>query len=92
VLFLIFRNSLARDPKSVVSSALSCPGKGRIAIVTERGAGCDGRDGVERRATPARTAKSRGSGAPMQALSQRNDSLVTVATKHGHREEREGNR
>jgi len=39
-----------------------------------------------------RTAKSCGSGAPTQALSQWNDPLMTVATKHVHREEHEGNR
>jgi hypothetical protein len=39
-----------------------------------------------------RTAKSCGSGAPMQALSERNDPLMTVANKPGHREEHEGNR
>jgi hypothetical protein len=39
-----------------------------------------------------RTAKSCGSGAPTLALSERNDPLMTVAKKPGHREEHEGNR
>src|SRR5258708_1732742 len=54
------------------------------------GAGCDGRTSpgaiLARRAAFVRTAKSCGSGAPMQALSERNDPLMTVATKPVHRE------
>jgi hypothetical protein len=71
--------------------------EGRIAIVTNAERDCGGRGVLcailcadEQRFS--RTAKSCGPGAPMQALSERNDPLMTVATKHGHRGEREGNR
>jgi hypothetical protein len=47
---------------------------------------------LARRAAFVRTAKSCGSGAPTLALSERNDPLMTVAKKPGHREEHEGNR
>jgi hypothetical protein len=71
--------------------------EGRLAIVTDVGSGMRwthiaGRDSFARRAAFVRTAKSCGSGAPMQALSERNDPLMTVAKKLGHREEHEGNR
>jgi hypothetical protein len=58
-------------------------------IVTNVGAGCDGRGGIERRTIPTRTAKPCGPGAPTLA-----SSLVefihkaTVANKPGHRGER----
>ena len=38
--------------------------EGRIAVVTKRAAGCDGRESIVRRAMHLRTAKSCGSGAP----------------------------
>jgi hypothetical protein len=44
------------------------------------------------RVTLQRTAKSCGPGAPTQALRSRNPPRMTVATKHGHRGEHEGNR
>ncbi len=62
------------------------PPKGRFAIVTERGAGCDGRCGVRRASvcrtkTPQRTAKSCGPGAATLALRRREVALTTGARK-----------
>jgi hypothetical protein len=82
VLFLIFRNCLAFDPKSVVSSVCPAPAtRGVSRSSRNAGAGCDGRYSAKRRATLQRTAKACGSGAPMQALSLRDDPQATVATK-----------
>jgi hypothetical protein len=91
----IFR--FAFDPNQTYSFHRPGPQEGRIAIVTDVGMGCGGRGSVRcnfshGRMMLQRTAKSCGSGAPMQALTERNDPLMTVAIKHGHREEHEGNR
>ena len=53
----------------VLTGAVPPPLEGRIAIVTDEEAGCDGRVGVARRAARARTAKSRGPDAPTLASS-----------------------
>jgi hypothetical protein len=62
-------------------------GKGRIAVVTKREAGCGGRDGDARRASPMRAAKACGPGLPTLRLSLRVISRATVARKPGHRGE-----
>ncbi len=49
----------------------SAPTRGALRVVTKRGAECGGRDGADRRAAHARTAKSCGPGAPRQAPSSR---------------------
>ena len=61
-------NSFAASGKSVAPLRLSHPAKGRIAIVTRRAVGCDGRCGVRRirslgENVSQRTAKSCGPGA-----------------------------
>src|SRR5258708_808469 len=82
----------SRFPQIKSITTASRPTEGRFAIVTDVGAGCDGRESGARRALLPRTAKSCGSGAPTLALSQWYDPLMTVAKEPGHREELEGNR
>jgi hypothetical protein len=56
-----------------ISSFVRCPTRqeGRLAIVTKRAVGCDGRDGTTDECDLLRTAKSCGSGAAVLALSRR---------------------
>jgi hypothetical protein len=65
-----------------------------VAHVTNVAVGCGGRVVCDGRARAARTAKSRGPGAPTLALSFREASFpgVTVAREPGHRGEREVSR
>jgi hypothetical protein len=65
-----------------------------VAHVTNVAVGCGGRGARDSRARAARTAKSRGPGAPMLAPSFREESFpgVTVAKQPGHRGEREVSR
>src|SRR3954453_13868355 len=75
-----------------------CCQKGRCAIVTERGAGCDGRCGVRcvkacRTRRLQRTAKSCGPGAATVASILREDIPQTTVTKNAaHRGEHEVSR
>jgi hypothetical protein len=62
---------------------------GRFAIVTKRGAGCDGRGGFKRRMKPWRTAKSCGPDTPTLVSSLLDDQQATVAKEPGHRGEHE---
>ena len=88
--------AIAVYPKSVAFPPRPAPAK-RGASRSSRvlDAGCDGRIGVARRAMPTRTAKSCGPDTPRQVSSWRTMLCIapmTVATKPGHRGEREGNR
>src|SRR6202035_1039882 len=75
------------------SSPPSRSGKrGVRAVVTKRGAGCDGREGAADERRVSRTAKSCGSGAPTLALSLWSNPRTTGARKPGPREEHEENR
>ena len=80
----IFR--FAFDPNQTYSFPRPGPQEGRIAIVTDVGLGMRWTHIAERYSLArtngvVRTAKSCGPGAPMQALNERNDPLMTVATK-----------
>jgi hypothetical protein len=89
------KNILLRSsPKSLLKLAPSCPAEGRLAIVTNVGAGCGGRGCALDEWRLRRTAKSCGPDAPTLASSSREASFsgATVANKPGHRGEREGNR
>ena len=71
--------------------------EGRIAIVTTREAGCDGRNGGAHdqscgRTTLLRTAKSRGPDTPTLVSSEQSDLLVMGARKPGPQGEHEGQR
>jgi hypothetical protein len=75
------------------SSPPSRSGKrGVRAVVTKRGAGCDGREGAADERRVSRTAKSCGSGAPTLALRLWSNPRTTGARKPGPREEHEENR
>ena len=86
--------------KSYLCSLHPVPGRGALAIVTNVGMGCGGREGVERnslrgRTMFLRTAKPCGPDAPTLASSWRRCSRIApamVATKPGHQGERGGNR
>jgi len=82
---------IARTPKSLASFCASRPDQRGVRVVTNVGAGCDGRFGNARRTMPGRTAKSCGPDAPTLASSSREASFLgaTVARKPGHRGERE---
>jgi len=81
------------DPESVASFVPSCTHtRGASRSSRTLSAGCGGRVGAERRAAFARTAKSCGPGAPMQApscASLQRSCEATVAIKLVHRGERE---
>jgi hypothetical protein len=70
------------------------PQEGRIAIVTDVGAGCSGRNGARRRTALMRTVKSCGPDAPTLASSSQAEHPLgaTVANQPGHRGEHEGTR
>ena len=82
-----FRKNISLSPsgKSKLRLAPSRLFERGVRVVTNVGAGCGGRDGVARRAAPARTAKSCGPDAPTLVSSWRSNPPMTVANKPGHR-------
>src|SRR5256885_16519299 len=85
--------SLYRNSDLRYQSLSPCHREGRFAIVTERGAGCDGRCGVRclhRAKRPQRTAKSCGPGAAtLASIRPACAGLATVTIKAAHRGELE---
>jgi hypothetical protein len=76
-------------PKSAAHFAHPVPHRGALAIVTNVGAGCDGRGNITRRMILLRTAKPCGPGTPtlVSSSSEASFSGVTVARKPGRRGE-----
>jgi hypothetical protein len=75
-----------------ISPAVSFLFKGRIAIVTDAERDVVDVSGATDERAGSRTAKSCGPDAPTLASSLRSYPHATVARKHGHRGEHEGNR
>src|SRR5437762_406696 len=88
--------SLYRNSDLRYQSLSPCHREGRFAIVTERGAGCDGRCGVRclhRAKRPQRTAKSCGPGAAtLASIRPACAGTATVTIKAAHRGEHEVSR
>src|SRR6478752_4136930 len=94
VLFSVFPKifSFSADPNQFTCSHRLVPQRGARAIVTNAGRDAVDIDGADDDRRWRWTAKSCGPGAPTLVSSLREDAQTTVANKHGHRGEHEGNR